>query len=253
MVYIAGIISSGRGSSTSTISKPISLSFASTSPKIRRTAGSPNWTRLRSTPSFHPFTRASTPGTASPVSSPEREGRVFDCPGQNPGMVDAVRAGEHAFGRDEAMRRLEPHHAADARRIANGAAVVRSHGERRHPRRHLSRRASARSARRVLEIPGILHVAVVGVLSRLAAREFVQVGLSHENRSRLAEPSRDLGVRGRKPACEEPRSRRRGDACGIENVLQADGDSVKRPLHLTPRSLPIGLLAPRRAPSREGT
>src|SRR3989304_5782944 len=83
------------------------------------------------------------------------------------------------------------------------------------------------------------RAAIPGVLPRPAAGEFVQVGLSHEDGSRVREPPRDLGVRAREPSGEKARSCRRGDARGVEDVLQADGDSVKRSLPLSPRSFPL--------------
>ena len=176
---------------------------------------------------------------AMPGEHIESDGGVFHRARQRTGVVDRVRAREHAFGTDTSVRRLQTDEVTHRRRVSNRAAVVRSDRKRREPRSDLGRGAATRSARRVIEVPRIVHVPEVRVRSRLASGEFVQVGLAHQHRTGLVEASCDLGVHRRRVFFQKACPRGGRDTGGLENILETDRDTVERVVHVPLRALTI--------------
>ena len=93
-----------------------------------------------------------------------------------------------------AKRRLEPHHAAERGRNANGAAGVGAERRERAAGGDGRRRAAARAAGDVRQIPRVVRRTVVWVVVRRAVRELAHVGLADDNRTRTTQPAHDRGV-----------------------------------------------------------
>ena len=84
-------------------------------------------------------------------------------------------------------------------------------------------------ARRVFEAPGVTRRAERAVRPGAAAREFLQVRFSDDDRPGFDEPLHAFRRFARRAFPQNPAARRGGVALQVEQVLERNGDPVERP------------------------
>ena len=119
------------------------------------------------------------------------------------------------------------------RRLADGAAGIRSERGDSHVGGDGCGRAAARTAGNALGIDGIAHRAVSGVLVRGAHRELIAVGLTENDSARSLKARNNRGVIGRMVALENLRTCGRYRALGDEDILDADRNAGERRKRIT--------------------
>src|SRR6187200_1721944 len=93
------------------------------------------------------------------------------------------------------------------------------------PNAHTASPAATAAAEPPLEIPGIVHGSVRGVLVRRAHRKLVAVGLADQDGARAGQACPGGRIVGRDVALEDLGPARGADAVGREHVLDGDGDA----------------------------
>ena len=136
------------------------------------------------------------------------------------------------------MRELDgraiPRQSAERRRRANRAAGIRPNRGNRRTLLHTSGRAARRTASEAARIVGLHTIPVVGIFSRDAVRELVQMRLANDDRAKRAQTCREGGVfAGNSVACGvETRAGAGGEAGEIEAILERDWQAVERRLRV---------------------
>ena len=118
---------------------------------------------------------------------------ILDRAAKGANLVERRAKGNHAVTAHGAIRGLKAHHAAQRRRLANGAAGVRTQRERNLARGDGGSGAARRAAGHALGIPGVVGAVERRALGGAAKGKLVHVGLAH------------------------------GQAAGIEHALDAGG------------------------------
>ena len=111
---------------------------------------------------------------------------VLHAAGERPHLVQRRRERHQAVAAHPPVGRLQPHHAAERGRLADGAAGVGAQGDGHQARGHRGRGAAGRSAGHALEVPRVAGRAERAVLGGRAHGELVHVGLAHHDRARPA-------------------------------------------------------------------
>ena len=222
-------------------------SFSNRATASRTTASasvsSPGQKWLVGTPSVMPRTPSFTVSRKSgagpvPVVGSLGSGPAMACRMQG-GVLHRAREGTHVVETQAQRHGPGPAHpavgGADAHQIAerggqaHRAAGVGAECRGSHPRRHAGGRAAAAAARRVLEAPGVSRRAESAVRPGAAAREFLQVRLSDDDRPRGDESLHGFRRLARRGFPQNAAARRGGVAFQVEQVLERNGDPVERP------------------------
>ena len=149
--------------------------------------------------------------------------------GYRPDLVQRASEGHQPVPAHRPVSRLQPHHPAEGRRLADAASGVGAQRVHRLPRRHRSRRSPAAPPRHPTQVPRVPRREVRRVLRRRPHSELVQVPLPHHNRPRLPQPLRYVSVVGRHEALQHLRRTGCANAPGAQVVLQHHRDPVQRP------------------------
>ena len=104
---------------------------------------------------------------------------ILDRAAKGPHLVERRAKGNHAVTAHGAIRGLKAHHAAEARRLADGTAGVRAQRERDLARSDGSSRAARRAAGHALGIPRVIGTVEGRALGGAAKGKLVHVGLAH--------------------------------------------------------------------------
>ena len=104
---------------------------------------------------------------------------VLDRTAEGANLVERRTKGHHAVAAHGAIRGLKAHHAAERRRLADGAAGVRTQRERDLARGDGGSGAARRAAGHALGIPGVVGAVEGRALGRATEGELVHVGLAH--------------------------------------------------------------------------
>ena len=131
----------------------------------------------------------------------QQQGGVADVVGEGADLVEGTGKGHQAVARYPAVGRLQADDAAQAGRLANGAAGVGAQRQRRLAGRHGRCRAAAGTAGDALEIPRIARHLKGTVLGGRAHRELVHVGLAEQHGVGLPQALDDVSVVGRHDSC----------------------------------------------------
>ena len=105
-------------------------------------------------------------------------------------VIERAGEGDQPVARDAAVGRRDADHAAERRRLADGAAGVRAERDHRRALRHHRRRAAARAARHAVRRHGIAHRPEGRVLVGGAHGELVAVGLAEDHAAGLLQAHR---------------------------------------------------------------
>ena len=145
-----------------------------------------------------------------------------------PDVIERGAERDDTLRRNFAERGFEPHNAACRGGNSDRAAGVRPDRREPHSHRDRRRRAAARSAGRAGEVARVVHRAECRFLARGAQRELMEVCLSDQNGTRLAEPFHHHGISLRdmtRPNLGRGRCRLAGD---IYEIFDRDRHSVQR-------------------------
>ena len=159
----------------------------------------------------------------------EQGRRVARIPGERADLVERAGERDDPVAADPAVRRFHADDPAQRRRLADRAAGIRADRQRGVECRDRRCRAAAAAARHPVERPRVGGRTIGGVLGRGAHRELVHVGLAEDDRARLAEPLRDVGVVRRAISLQDPRSGRALATRQRDQVLERDRDAEQRP------------------------
>ena len=158
---------------------------------------------------------------------------VEDVGGVLDGMRERARGGEalertERRARDAPARGLEPEQAATGCGDPDGAAAVGRVSRRHESRCKGCRRATARAARRQLEVPGVPGRAIQLRLGERDSPELRRVRLADDDEPGLADPPHDGAVEVRDVIGVGTRRVRRADAGGRCQVLDGDRNPAER-------------------------
>ena len=90
-------------------------------------------------------------------------------------------------------------------------------------------------------IPGVVHVAVVGVLAGGAVGELVHIQLAQQDGPRRPEAGGDGAVLGGHEGVVDAGAGRGSDSARVEQILEADGNPVQRPAVAPGADVALGL------------
>ena len=168
------------------------------------------------------------------------------------GVVERARERKDTGGADAAVGRLQADGAAEAGGNSDRAARVAAERERHELRGQSHGRAAARAAGHESLVPGVPARAHQEVDRGDPPREFVRLRLADQDRAGRACPADGLSVDGRDVVGEHRRAVRRPDALRVEQVLDAERHTGKRPDGLAAEVLLLGgpSLRPARARDR---
>ena len=93
----------------------------------------------------------------------------------------------------------------------------------------------------MVQAPGVVHRAVVGVVGGGAGREFLQVFLAQDDCAGVSAPSHDLSVLVGHVIAQYSGAQSGPDAARRDVVLDADGDAVQRAAVFSAREFFFGL------------
>ena len=177
----------------------------------------------------------------------EQQRAVLGAARERAGLIEARRERDHAVARADAVRRLDPGDAGEARRLADRAAGVGAGRGRQQARRHRSGRAARRAAGHAARVPRIANHAERRVLVAGAHRELVAVELAERDGAGVAEPFEHGRVERAAITLEHPRAGGARQVARDEDVLVRDRHAEQRAV-LAARSTRIGGL---RLPERQ--
>ena len=159
----------------------------------------------------------------------EQQRRVGDGGGERADLVEARRERDEPVAAHPPERRLHAHHAAQRRRLADGAAGVRTEARSREAGGDRSRRTTRGAAGHAAGVERVLRRLERRVLGGAAHGELVEVGLADHDGAGCHEPLDDGGVVWRAPAVEDPRRAGGRHAPGAHVVLERDRHPGERP------------------------
>ena len=116
-----------------------------------------------------------------PAMRSSRAAAVFDVVGERADLVQRAGEGDQAVAAHRAVGGLEPHHAAQRGRLADGAAGVGAQGPGGFGGGDAGGGAATGAARHPVEIPGVPRGLEGGVLGGAAHGELVHVQLAQED------------------------------------------------------------------------
>ena len=152
-------------------------------------------------------------------------------------LIERRAKGNHAVTAHGAIRGLKAHHAAQRRRLANGAAGVRAQRERDLTRGDGCSGAARRAAGHALGIPGVVSAVERRALGGAAKGKLVHVGLAHGQAAGIEHAGSAGGARARKVHVVldgQRHARERGQrlACGTVGIHARSGLERKLGRHL---------------------
>ncbi len=145
-------------------------------------------------------------------------------------MVEAPRQRKDARPRNRTEGRLVAMHAAERCRADHRAAGLRAQRHRHHAVRHRRRRTAGRATRRAARVVRIARGA------RPRHGELGGDGLAQDHRARIPQELGHEGIAFRLMAGEQIGAVFRRHICGIDDILEADRNTVQRSLDLAPRA-----------------
>ena len=158
----------------------------------------------------------------------EQRGGVGDAARHRSDLLQRRGKRRRAVAGNRAVSRLEAHGAAEARRLADGAARVRPERERRQACGDGGGAPAGRSAGNAVRVPRIRRFRESGIFRRRAHRELVHVESAENRRSRFFQILDDGRVVGRNEIFENLRRAGQGLAVHCDIVLDGDGNAVER-------------------------
>ena len=158
----------------------------------------------------------------------QQRGGIAHIAGKGADTIQRGSKGDEPIARHAPVGGQHANHAAEAGRLADGAAGIRSQRAYCHVRGDRRSRTAARSARHPFRIHRIAHRAVGGVLVGRAHGELIAVELAQQHRPGCFEPGNRSGVIRRPVALQDPRTRGRGSALHHQHVLDAHGNTCQR-------------------------
>ena len=151
------------------------------------------------------------------------ERRVADVLGDRADLVERRGERDQTVAGDAAVGRLEPDHAAERGRLADGAAGVRAEREMGHVGGDGGGRAAAGTARDPGRVPRISRGAEGRILRRGTHGEFVEVRFPDQDRAVAPETFDHVGVVGRREVLEDFGGAGGRKIGGADVVLHGDG------------------------------
>ncbi|MNE49720.1 hypothetical protein D3C80_1442620 [compost metagenome] len=124
----------------------------------------------------------------------QQQRAVLGGAGQRAALVEAGGVGDHAPARHATVGRLEAGEVGQRCRLADRAAGVGAGGGRNQTGGHGSRRAAGRTAGHALEVPRILHRAIVAGFVGRTHGELVHVQLAEADGAGVGQALDDGGV-----------------------------------------------------------
>lgn len=170
-----------------------------------------------------------------PAERFQHPGGIGHRAGQRANLIHGGREGDQPPARNRAIRRPHAHHAAQRRRLADGAAGIRPQRKRRFPGSHGRRRTARTAARHARQVPRIARAPQRRMLRAGAHGEFVQVGFAQHHRARRLQAFHRGGVIGRTVVGQQLRGAGCAHPPRAEVVFVGGRDARERPRRQPPR------------------
>ena len=166
---------------------------------------------------------------------------VFNGAHHGSGVVHGPGEGSQAVAADPSVGGLESDYAAEGGGDADGSAGVAASGDGALAGGRRRAGTAAGTAADQVGVPGVVHVAVVGVLAGGAVGELVHVQLAQKNCARLPEPSGDGAVFGGHEVVVDAGAGGGADSAGVEQVFESHGNAVEGAAVAPGADVPLGL------------
>ena len=148
--------------------------------------------------------------------------------GERADLIERGRECDQAETRHAAISWLQPHDAAQRRRLADRTAGVGTERGERLIRRHHRRRTAARTARNTSRVPRIAGMTKGGIFRRAPHGKLIQIAAPERNCARRAQLADHRGIIVRAVSFQNLRRRRAGFAAHVDHVFDGDGHAAQR-------------------------
>ncbi len=149
--------------------------------------------------------------------------------GERAHLVERAAEGDDAVARHHAVRGLHAHHAAEGRRLTDGAAGVRPEGQRHEPGRDRRGASAGRAAWHARDVPRVVRGAEGARFGGRPERELVHVQLAQRHHPCVKRALHRRGRVGRDVALQHVRRAGGVRARHVHVVLVGNGDAGQGP------------------------
>ena len=169
----------------------------------------------------------------------QKPGRIPHRTRKRADMVQRTGECRQSVARDAAIGRRDAGDSAERRRLPDRSAGIRTQRQHRGSLRHHRGGSAARSSRHPIERRRIPHRTERRVLVRGTHGELIAIGLAEDHAASLSSPDHRRRIVRRNVVGQQPRGAGSAQASGHDHVLDADGDSGKRPGSSPGGNLPV--------------